>query len=137
MKKIPSSFYLYGAAAVAVVGLFVLIGTRAIPASGPSVNDGFAQCLTEKGATMYGAWWCPHCKAQKELFDTAIQYVKYVECSQNVDRSMSQECKDAGVKGYPTWIFADGSQLSGEQTFEALGKKADCAVPGSDATSAQ
>lgn len=129
MKKIPASFYLYGAAAVAVVGLFVLIGTRAVPSSGPSVNDDFAKCLTEKGVKFYGAWWCPHCKSQKELFDTAIQYVDYVECSPGPSRQMTQECQDAGVKGYPTWIYEDGTQLSGEQTFEALGKPVDCAVP--------
>ena len=34
----------------------------------PGKYDGFAQCLKDKGATFYGAFWCPHCKAQKALF---------------------------------------------------------------------
>ena len=27
-----------------------------------------AKVLREKGATMYAAYWCPHCSRQKELF---------------------------------------------------------------------
>ena len=37
-----------------------------------STLDGFAQCLTAKGAQMYGAWWCPHCADQKELFNYVL-----------------------------------------------------------------
>ena len=41
----------------------------------------FATCLTENGATMYGAEWCGHCKAQKEMFgEAAFEKVDYVEC---------------------------------------------------------
>ena len=28
--------------------------------------DAFARCLSDRGVKMYGAWWCPHCKEQKE-----------------------------------------------------------------------
>ncbi len=95
--------------------------------SGPSPYDSFAQCLTEKGAKMYGAWWCPHCKSQKDLFGSAFDSVDYVECS-DASKNMSQKCKDAGITGYPTWKFADGTAVSGEQTLESLGEKTGCEV---------
>ena len=63
-------------------------------------KDIFAKCLTEKGMTFYGAEWCSHCKAQKELFGESLKYIKYVECPDN-----TQLCIDKGIQGYPTWIL--------------------------------
>jgi hypothetical protein len=62
--------------------------------------DAFAKCLTEKGATMYGAEWCPHCKEQKAVFGNSFKYINYVECPDN-----TQLCLDKGIQGYPTWII--------------------------------
>src|SRR5215467_2633829 len=42
--------------------------------------DAFAKCLTAKNAKMYGAYWCPHCQDQKEMFGSSFQYAPYVEC---------------------------------------------------------
>src|SRR2546430_1164979 len=56
-----------------------------------STLDSFAQCLTSKGTKMYGAWWCPHCKDQKESFGFALQYVNYVERSE--ERRVGKECR--------------------------------------------
>lgn len=84
----------------------------------------FAECLVQKGATMYGAYWCPHCQAQKKLFGDAFKSVNYVECTQKVD-----ECNAKNVTGYPTWTFADGSRVEGEQTFDALAQKTGCTAP--------
>src|SRR5579884_3441002 len=39
--------------------------------NGGSVYDSFAQCLTQKKATMYGLYWCEHCAEQKEMFGNA------------------------------------------------------------------
>jgi hypothetical protein len=61
--------------------------------------DSFAKCVTEKGFVLYGAESCSHCKAQKELFGESFQYIKYVECPDNI-----QFCLDKGINGYPTWI---------------------------------
>jgi len=38
--------------------------------SGPGKTDysEFAKCLTQKGAKMYGTFWCPHCQNQKKEF---------------------------------------------------------------------
>ena len=43
--------------------------------------DDFAQCLTDKEAVFYGAFWCPHCQAQKRMFGNSVKLLPYVECS--------------------------------------------------------
>jgi glutaredoxin len=83
--------------------------------------DEFAQCLTDKKLTMYGAVWCPHCQNQKKLFGNAFKKVTYVECPDN-----PQLCTEKGVKGYPTWITGDGKKLEGEQTLEQLAQETSC-----------
>ena len=72
----------------------------------PGVLDTFAQCLTDRGWTMYGAYWCPHCQNEKAAFGDSFRKVNYVECTKEPDR-----CIAAGVKGYPTWIAEDGRRL--------------------------
>ncbi len=126
MKTSSSSLFLYAIAGIVTVGLigYVVTQDRA-----PSPYDGFAQCLTDKGVKMYGAWWCPHCKKQRELFGKSFDKVEYIECSPNGSKTTSVQCTQAGVKGFPTWMFADGSTLGGEQSFEALGERAGCPVP--------
>src|SRR3989344_4690623 len=74
----------------------------------------FAQCLTAKGATMYGAYWCSHCKAQKAQFGSSFKYVNYVECTED-----PKVCEAAGIQGYPTWKIAS-TTLTGEQPLETL-----------------
>lgn len=91
--------------------------------------DGFAQCLKAKGARMYGAWWCPHCADQKEMFGLAFRYVNYTECSPEGLKTMNDTCKQAGIKGYPTWQFADGSRVEGPQSLKVLGEKTGCKLP--------
>jgi len=127
MKRIPSSYYLYAAAGLAVVALFVAIVANGVKSGAPSVYDGFAQCLAEKGAKMYGTWWCPHCLNQKKLFGSAFEFVNYVECSPGGSKVISQECVDDGVvKGVPAWKFSDGTWASGEQSLESLADKTSC-----------
>lgn len=94
-----------------------------------STLDGFAKCLTSKGAKMYGAWWCPHCAEQKEMFGYAFQYVNYNECSPPGQRTMNDMCKQAGVKNYPTWQYGDGSRVEGTQPLATLAEKTGCKLP--------
>ncbi|OGM96884.1 MAG: hypothetical protein A3J46_03895 [Candidatus Yanofskybacteria bacterium RIFCSPHIGHO2_02_FULL_41_11] len=83
--------------------------------------DLFAQCLTEKGFTMYGAEWCPHCKNEKNAFGDSFKYVEYVECPDN-----PKECLEKGINGYPTWITGEGEKLEGERGVEKLSEKSGC-----------
>lgn len=94
-----------------------------------STLDGFAKCLKSKGARMYGAWWCPHCADQKELFGYAFQYVDYVECSPEGKRNISDQCKRAGIQHFPTWQFADGSRTEGVLPLSDLSQKTGCKLP--------
>jgi thioredoxin-related protein len=80
-----------------------------------------AKCLTENGAVMYGADWCQHCNNQKEMFGDAVKYITYVECTEE-----QQTCSEAGVQGYPTWIFADGSSVAGAQQLGTLAAATAC-----------
>ncbi|OHA19550.1 MAG: hypothetical protein A3C08_02605 [Candidatus Taylorbacteria bacterium RIFCSPHIGHO2_02_FULL_47_18] len=86
--------------------------------------DGFAQCLAEKKITMYGAYWCSHCKNEKAAFGDSFRFVPYVECTADV-----KKCTDAGINGYPTWIFPDGRKFEGEQGVKRLSELSGCALP--------
>ena len=94
----------------------------------PSPMESFAQCLTQKGVTMYGAFWCPHCQNQKEMFGESWQFVNYVECALPGGMGQAKACADAGIKGYPTWVFGDGTMSAGELTLEDLSQKSGCEV---------
>jgi thiol-disulfide isomerase/thioredoxin len=110
---------IFGMAVLIIASIF-LIGCGE-----PTIEekDTLASCLTQKGAVMYGASWCPHCQAQKEMFGTAFSKVKYVECEEE-----KQKCADEEITGLPTWKFADGSRLEGKQEFKVLADKAGCKI---------
>ena len=94
----------------------------------PGVYDTLAQCITDSGAKFYGAWWCPHCQAQKAMFGKSGKKLPYIEC-QTQSRQLTDECIAADIEGYPTWIFADGTRQTGEHTIEALAEKTNCELP--------
>lgn len=88
-----------------------------------------AQCLSAKGATFYGAFWCSHCRSQKALFGTAASALPYVECSTPNGNDQVPVCKDKKIVSYPTWTFQDGSEVTGEQSFTVLANKTGCIDP--------
>lgn len=110
-----------------LIGLVIVIGLGLFfMRPGTSTKyDSFAQCLTEKGAAMYGAYWCPHCQDQKQLFAGSWQYVTYVECDNGANQQTAA-CTEAGITGYPTWIFADGSRIEGEASLAQLSASTGC-----------
>ena len=59
-----------------------------------------------------------------------MKKLPYVEC-QTQDQKQTKVCTDAKIEGYPTWIFADGSRLSGEIDLATLSKKTNCTLPAS------
>ena len=89
--------------------------------------DAFAKCLAAKQVKMYGAYWCPHCAEQKEMFESSFQYVPYVECGVPGSRDEAPVCKDAGIKHFPTWQFADGESREGTQPLPSLAPRPDAA----------
>jgi thiol-disulfide isomerase/thioredoxin len=97
--------------------------------SDPGKYDEFAMCLKDKGATFFGAFWCPHCQAQKKLFGNSVKKLPYVECSTPNGQAQTQICIDKGIESYPTWEFADGSRLNGEIALDKLAEKTGCVLP--------
>ncbi|MFH1650106.1 MAG: peptidylprolyl isomerase [Candidatus Woesearchaeota archaeon] len=94
-----------------------------------STEAKLATCLADNGAYFYGASWCSHCNSQKELFGEAAKDLPYVECSTPENpNAQAQACKDAGITGYPTWVFKDGTRVSGEQSFAQLAKLSGCTI---------
>lgn len=117
----------YKALIIGIVIFGAIVGLLAYQGSKPGKHDTFAQCITDSGAKMYAAFWCPHCQEQKAMFGRSAGKLPYVECSQP-DRKQTQICIDQKIEGYPTWIFADGTRKSGRLTFEQLSEITSCAL---------
>jgi len=114
-----------------IIAILAVIGLRAFNSglAGSHKYDAFAQCIEKSGAKFYGAFWCPHCQREKKMFGAAVTLLPYVECSTPDASNQTQICKDNNITGYPTWIFADGSRLSGEISLKTLSEKTGCALP--------
>ncbi len=109
-----------GALAAAVLVPFAAAFIYAMPAGGGSGFEGaLARHLREKGAVMYGAYWCPHCTEQKALFGDAAKDVPYVECAKDGVNARPDLCERAGVKSFPTWVMGT-ERREGTQSLRAL-----------------
>jgi hypothetical protein len=122
---------------LAIVAAPLLAGTtpalaRSVAASGatgggnlgeavsPSTAEqkALAEHLRQRGAVFYGAWWCPHCFHQKNLFGIeAGARLPYVECAR--DEPGRLRCEAARIRAYPTWDLG-GERREGLLTIEEL-----------------
>ena len=114
-----------------VVGVVVGAGIFGLvrKANQPGKYDTLAQCISDSGAKFYGAFWCPHCQATKAMFGKSAKLLPYVECSKPSGQGQLPICDEQGIKGYPTWRFADKSELGGERSLAELADKTNCSVP--------
>lgn len=90
---------------------------------------GLAKHLKQTGATMYGAYWCPHCCEQKQFFGKeALADFPYVECAEGGKEAQIETCQKVlgeaenqlnQKPGYPTWQI-NGKFYSGRQTPQQL-----------------
>ena len=87
------------------------------------------QCLAEKETIFYGAFWCPNCAEQKEIFGSSAKDLPYVECSTPDRSAQLPVCVDEGIEAYPTWEFADGTRCTGVMSPLMLAYRAGCALP--------
>lgn len=118
---------LYISLGIATLAIVAIVGAMF---TGPGAKyDGFAQCLGTKGATFYGAFWCPHCQNTKALFGSSAEYLPYVECSESDGKTQTPICKEKNINNYPHWTFADGSVIEGEVTLQQLAEKTQCELP--------
>ncbi len=81
----------------------------------PGTYDNFAQCLTEKGAIMYGAIkWCKYTQAQANMFGKSFKYINYHD-----------ERELPGLKTRPTWVV-NGKWYEKVQSFDTLAAATEC-----------
>jgi hypothetical protein len=113
----------------AFIALILMVCAAQPACSSDKKLDGFAKCLTEKKAVMYGALTCSHCADQKELFGESFQYVTYVECMVPETHKETEQCKSVGIKHTPTWIFGDGTRLEGTIQLDKLSQQTGCKLP--------
>lgn len=78
-----------------------------------------AKHISEYGAVMYGAYNCPHCISQKEMFGKAFKHIRYVECNNRGPNANPSLCFAKGIRSYPTWEIG-GKFYQGQLTFKRL-----------------
>ncbi|MEB3194178.1 MAG: hypothetical protein VKO19_03505 [Cyanobacteriota bacterium] len=101
-------------------------GANTSPTLGPALQASTAdqlalvEHLRRKGAVFYGAWWCPACFKQKNLFgQQAGNQLPYVECEKT--DAQREQCSKVGIAVFPTWVMGN-QRLEGVQTLEELGR---------------
>lgn len=96
------------------------IGWEITLPSGPAEID-LGRHLKKVEAKMYGAYWCPHCYEQKQLFGKqAFSDINYIECAPDGKNSQTNLCVKADIRGYPTWEINGKKVESGLQPLEKL-----------------
>ncbi|MBD3881575.1 vitamin K epoxide reductase family protein [Phormidium tenue FACHB-886] len=95
------------------------VGPAITTTSGPAEIE-LARHLTSVGAKMYGAYWCPHCHDQKQLFGKqAAAQITYIECAPDGQNAQTQLCQDKKIEGFPSWEI-NGQLVAGTQTLQQL-----------------
>lgn len=90
----------------------------AAPAPSSERQKALARHLKLQGAVVYGAWWCPHCTHQMEMFGAeAVELLPYVECDK--DDAGRKRCQAAQIRAYPTWEL-NGQRRLGVLSLEEL-----------------
>lgn len=101
----------------------VLVGLFIWSKSTPGQYDNLATCLKNEGVKFYGAFWCPHCQAEKKDFGKSTEKLPYIECSNPDGQSQDQTCNDAHITGYPTWEFPKNLTISGTDSEPSVACK--------------
>jgi thiol-disulfide isomerase/thioredoxin len=119
--------------AILVLGMVILVGGATYFVSNRSSQyDELATCIKDKGAIFWGAFWCPHCREQKDNFGNSARLLPYTECSTPDGQGQTQQCTDAGIRSYPTWDFKTASgteRVSRVLTPQELAEKTGCMMP--------
>ena len=126
--QLSRSAILRGAASIAV-GVAVAMPSGAVPLNAPPPVQGvskpeelaLAQHLKATGAIFYGAYWCPFCTLQRQMFGAgAARELPYVECAEDGSESQAGLCRSQkGITGYPSWQI-NGRFYGGLKTLSDL-----------------
>ncbi len=63
------------------------------------------------------------------MFGKSAKLLPYIECSTPDGTGQLPVCTEKKIEGYPTWVFPDGSRLSGEVPLATLSAKTQCPLP--------
>ena len=135
-KKLTKGSWIHVAIVVSVVLLLVGIfwprkklGIRMVPVEGTTHFKAVLEHMDnpKSTCTLYKAEWCGYCKKFKPKWEKCkndkelTDKVKFVEYDADDD---TEECKKAGITGYPTIHFTDSNgtvkPYKGERTYAAL-----------------
>ena len=94
-----------------------------------TANDlvAFAKALSAANVKFYGAAWCPHCTATKNLFEDGAKYLPFIEVT-NPDKTPNAIATANNITTYPTWDF-NGTRLTGELTLQQISTASGIAIP--------
>ncbi|MEO8494829.1 MAG: peptidylprolyl isomerase, partial [Planctomycetota bacterium] len=125
-------------------------GESSIAPEGEAAQDlvAFAKALAASGARFYGAAWCPHCTATKELFQDGADFLPFIEVT-NLDTPVTLNAVGDGtntalnptgrpITSFPTWEFPPttafplGERVEGELTLATISQKSGVPIPSSD-----
>ncbi|MDJ1174920.1 vitamin K epoxide reductase family protein [Roseofilum capinflatum] len=122
---------------VATLGVYGNVNNpQATPGTPPPVTTtsgpaevALVEHLNDMGAKYYGAYWCPHCHEQKELFgQEAASNIDYVECAADGVNAQVEQCKAAGVQAFPSWEI-NGQLYAGVRSLNELADLSDYQGP--------
>lgn len=116
LKSLIETSRVWRLAAIALLFSGCISGCSGLP---NSYKGRLADHLTETGAKMYGAYWCPHCATQKDYFDGVVGRIPYIECDPNGYDPQPDLCAAAGIEAYPTWVI-DGKYYLGAKPLGKL-----------------
>ncbi|PQO26026.1 hypothetical protein C5Y96_21485 [Blastopirellula marina] len=78
-----------------------------------------AKAIFDSGAKFYGADWCPHCTRQKAMFGDGYSELPFEEVT-NPNHTLNALGVEKNITQLPTWVFADGTRVTGVQEIEDL-----------------
>ena len=121
-EKKPVSFKRYFM--IIMISLIVLFSVLTVSSfmKKPGNYDKFTNCLTEKGAIVYGNDFCQYTIQQLNYFGKSKKYLNYVRCTDN-----EELCNEKDIKTTPTWEYNEEfyPQI---QTFERLAAITGCEI---------
>lgn len=89
--------------------------------SGETVTaETLAQCLTSKGARMFGSGTSSISEEQKEMFGDDFSDIDYIDCDTEKDA-----CSENRIISYPTWII-NGKKHPGKYSLQRLAELSGC-----------
>lgn len=114
-----------------VTGIVYITQTRNLSTKN---YDEFAQCLMDKDATFYGAFWCSNCARQKKEFGNSFRFIEEIECDPRGENPQTERCIQRDISKTPTWIMEqNGIEVKrlpgGYQSFETLAEFFNCQLP--------